>query len=165
MSTLEDIVQRSQQHVRYADPSSSVFEAVDAMREHHVRALLVGTAADPVGIFCECDVLERVVLGRRDPDRTRVGEVMTAPLVFLPADASASEALDYLRQNRVHQVPILGEESVVGIVSSSDLMRWALDERDRELYSMRSYVSGWYSTATLESAGDDSDVPTKAGHG
>lgn len=163
MSTLEDIVQRSEQHVRYTQATSTVYEAVDAMREHHVRALLVGSAADPVGIFCECDVLERVVLGRRDPDHTPVAEVMTAPLVFLPADASASEALDYLRQNRVHQVPILGDESVVGIVSSSDLMRWALDERDRELHSMRSYVSGWYSVATVAEEGDD--VPTKAGHG
>ena len=138
MGTLEDVI--SSPSVRTTSPDATVLSAVEAMCRWHVRALVVGDPAEPLGIFCERDVLERVVLAGRAPATTLVGSVMTAPLFFLPLDCTPEDALTYLSHHRVHQVPIAREEALVAVVSSSDLERWALRNLEAQVQALTSYV-------------------------
>lgn len=141
MGTLLDVIEMGQL-MRMTSPDDPVLEAVNEMCRWHVRAVIVGSTADPLGILCERDVLERVVRPQLDPAKTRVGDVMTSPLVCLPASATPEEALAYMREHKLHQVPILGDEALVGIVSATDLRRWALMARELELDAFTSYVMG-----------------------
>jgi CBS domain-containing protein len=138
MGTLEDVV--SCDGVRTTKAGATVLEAVKVMCDWHVRAVVVGEPADPVGILCERDILERVVLRHLDPATTPVEAVMTRPLFQLPIDCSPSDALQYLREHRVHQVPVAGDEGLVGVVSSSDLRQWALRNLESEVDALTSYV-------------------------
>lgn len=144
MSTLRDIVEATGRGVFATIPSATVIDAVDIMCKEHVRAVLVGDVANPLGILSERDVLERVVLERRDPETTRVEFAMTAPLISLPADATASEALAFMHTHKLHQVPIVSEEAIVGVVSSTDLMRWATREQEYEIRTLTEYCCGRY---------------------
>ena len=141
MSQLEELIETSQP-LRVVSPQDSVLDAVDEMCRWHVRAVVVGSAADPQGILCERDVLERVVRRGLDPATTEVTAVMTRPLVCLPASTSPEDALVYLDEHGVHQVPVTGEEALLGVVSASDLRRWALERRELELNAFASYVMG-----------------------
>ena len=69
---------------------------------------------------------------------------MTAPLVSLRDDATGSEALAFLHTHHVHQVPIVSDEAIVGVVSSSDLLRWATREQASEIRALTEYCSGKY---------------------
>ena len=137
---LEDIVETGQP-IRMVPPDATVLEAVNEMCRWHVRAVVVGTAADPLGILCESDVLDRVVRPQLDAATTTVASVMTAPVVCLPAWATPEEALTYMRERRLHQVPVTGNEALIGVVSASDLRRWALATRDLEVEALTSYVT------------------------
>lgn len=139
--TIEDVIE-SGQCVRTISGRATVKQAAAEMCRWHVRALIVGDAADPIGIVCERDVLERVVAKGLDPGTTIVEQVMTAPLVCLPASSTADEALDYMHTHRLHQVPIVGDEAIIGMVSASDLRRWALENRESEIRALRRYVTG-----------------------
>lgn len=139
--TIEDVIE-SGQCVRTISGRATVKQAAAEMCRWHIRALIVGDATDPVGILCERDVLERVVAKGLDPATTIVEQVMTSPLVCLPAGSTADEALDYMRAQRLHQVPIVGDEAIIGMVSASDLRRWALQSRDSEIRALRRYVTG-----------------------
>ncbi len=140
MGNLEDVLELGQP-IRAVAASDSVLEAVNEMCRWHVRAIIVGSPSDPVGIFCERDVLERIVRPGLDPARTTVGSVMSHPLVCLPSSATPDEALAYLRFHRLHQVPVLGEEALLGVVSASDLRRWALARRELDFQELASYVT------------------------
>jgi len=144
MRTLQDIVDTTGRGIFATSPSARIIDAVGIMCREHVRVLLVGDAANPRGIISERDVLERVVLENRDPRTTPVEAAMTAPLVSLPADATAAEALAFLRANKLHQVPIVSEESIIGVVSSTDLMRWATGELEYEVRALTEYCCGKY---------------------
>jgi len=144
MSTLKEIVGTRGRGVFATTPGAMVIEAVEIMCREHVRALLVGDAANPRGIISERDILERIVLQNRDPQTTRVESAMTAPLVSLPADATASEALAFMRTHKLHQVPIVTEEAIVGVVSSTELMRWATREQEYEIRALTEYCCGKY---------------------
>lgn len=141
MGTLADILDVGQA-IRMVSPADSVLRAVDEMCRWHVRAVVVGSVADPVGILCERDVLERVVRQGIDPAIANVARVMTSPLVTLPASATPDEALAYMREHRLHQVPILGDEALIGVISATDLRHWAIMARERERDAFESYVMG-----------------------
>lgn len=145
MNTLRDIIEETAGRGVYATARGAlVIDAVELMCREHVRVLLVGEMANPEGIISERDILERIVLVNRDPHTTRVEAAMSAPLVFLPADATASEALAFMSTHRVHQVPIMSDEAVVGVVSSTDLMRWATREQECEIRALTEYCCGKY---------------------
>lgn len=144
MSTLADIVEETGREVRATPADAMLIDAVAEMCRWHVRALLVGDLLDPIGMLSERDVLERAILGGRNPATTPVEAVMTAPLISLPLDCSPTEALDFMRAHRVHQVPILSDEAVVGIVSATDLMRWAARDQEFQIRALTEYCSGAY---------------------
>jgi len=128
--------------MRTVSPDDTILEAVEELCRWHVRAVIVGSPSNPLGILCERDVLERVVRPRRDPEGTTVSAVMTTPLVSLPASATPEEALLYMREVGVHQIPVAGDEAIIGVVSATDLRRWALRMREGEVRALTSYVMG-----------------------
>jgi CBS domain-containing protein len=52
----------------------------------------------------------------------RVGDVMTEVVVWVEPDASIAEVARSLRENRVHRVLVLDGDSLLGIISSFDLL-------------------------------------------
>ncbi len=144
MSTLADIVETTGNGVHATRADAMLIDAVAEMCRWHVRALLVGDLVDPIGILSERDVLERAILGGRNPSTTPVDAVMTTPLISLPVDWSLGEALDFMRAHHVHQVPIVSEEAVVGIVSATDLMRWATRDQEFQIRALTDYCGGGY---------------------
>jgi CBS domain-containing protein len=139
MGILEDVMETGQP-LRIVAPEATVLAAVNEMCRWHVRAVIVGSAADPVGILCESDVLQRVVRPGLDPATTPVASVMTAPVVCLPARATPEEALTYMRERRLHQAPVTSDEALIGVVSASDLRRWTLARREIEVAALTCYV-------------------------
>lgn len=139
--SIEDVIE-SGRCVRTVSGRATVKQAAAEMCRWHVRALIVGEATDPIGILCERDVLERVVARGLDPEATTVEQVMTAPIACLPASSTADEALEYMHAHRLHQVPIVGDEAIIGMVSATDLRRWALESRESEIRALRHYVTG-----------------------
>ena len=53
-------------------------------------------------------------------------------------------ALEFMRQHKLHQVPIVGDESLIGVLSSGDLMRWAAQAQAHEIQTLTEYFCGKY---------------------
>lgn len=66
-----------------------------------------------------------------------VSEVMTrSPLATLPADATAEEAADLMRRQKIHRVLVTERDTLVGIVSSLDIAAAVADHR----FTTRTFV-------------------------
>jgi CBS domain-containing protein len=114
------------------------------MIEHNVGAVLVMEEGRVVGIFTERDVLRRVVLAGRAPDRTPVGEVMTDRLVFLDPGRSVEDCMSVMTNARVRHLPILEGDRLAGIISIGDVVRHLNAERETELRYLSEYIHGRY---------------------
>lgn len=101
---------------------ATVVEAARLMNEHNVGALPV---LDPdgklVGVFSERDVMTRVVAPELDPRQTRVGDVMTSPVIVCPPDTLLEDLRELMRNERIRHVPVVQNERVIGMVSIGDL--------------------------------------------
>lgn len=56
-------------------------------------------------------------------DEQTVDEAMSRSIFSLPPDATAEEAAGFMLENEVHRVLVVEEDELVGVVTTTDLMR------------------------------------------
>ena len=97
-------------------------EALQLMDARRIGSLpVVDSQHRPLGIFTRQDVIGRVVLPQRALD-TPIGEVMSAPVVTLPKEATAADAaLEMAARGIRHVVVVDDSGAVIGVVSERDL--------------------------------------------
>lgn len=144
MQALEAVLEHKGSEVHTVEATATVLQAVDKMCDAHVGAVLVMDGDRLAGVFSERDLMTRVVLARKDPARTLVGDVMTRDVVSIALDTAPREAMALMTKRRVRHLPLVTGRRIVGVVSIGDLVRWTLDEREHEIAELHEYVSGRY---------------------
>ena len=124
--------------------SETILHAVDRMCEARVGALLVMDGSRPIGIVSERDLMTRVLLKRRDPATTRVSEVMTPDVVAVSCEASPEEVMAIMTDRRCRHLPVIENDSIIGIVSIGDVVRWASDSQEVQIRMLEDYIAGKY---------------------
>jgi CBS domain-containing protein len=100
--------------------------AVELMNRRDSGAVMVASAARPVGIFTEHDVLRRVVLPNRDLGRTAVGEVMSFPVITAPESAFVGSVLDEMHSRNIRNMPVCDHDGkLAGLVSMPEILQYA----------------------------------------
>ena len=144
MDTVANILKEKGSGVHKATPGDTVLEAVQRMCAQRVGALLVCDAGYPVGMFTERDLMTSVILGRKDPAVTTVGEVMSRDVVYVEPGTSASEAMAVMTERRCRHLPVASGGQVLGLVSIGDLVRWASRNQEFEIRMLTEYICGKY---------------------
>lgn len=104
----------------FVDPETTVAEAARRMSSEHVSSVLV--SGHQIGILTDRDLRSRVVARGLDP-QTPVRAVMTRPCRTAPASASLFEVLLEMLEHRIHHLPLVEGDEVVGVVTQTDLLR------------------------------------------
>ncbi len=102
-------------------PTATVGEAARLMAERCVSSALVDS--DPPGIVTDRDFGRRVLAVGRGPE-TPVIEVASAPLRTVAAETPVYEAWRILLDSGVHHLPVTRADEIVGVLSSTDLLRF-----------------------------------------
>ena len=136
--TIGDVVRGREIYVLRDE--QTVREAARYMTERRVGAVAVLSGTRLVGILSERDIMGRVVAPGRDPDATKVGEVMTRDLV-VGADADSHEdGLRRMKQAGCRHLPVVQADRLVGMVAQRDLMQIDLSEKDEEIRWLNAYI-------------------------
>lgn len=130
--------------VHWCSPSMTVKEAANLMSVHRVGSLLVGENGTLGGIFTERDVLMRVVARGRDPDSTRVAEVMTSSLVTVTPETPIEELERIMRENRIRHLPVLQGGKLVAMISIGDVLVFHAASRQQMVEQLTDYMAGQF---------------------
>jgi signal-transduction protein with cAMP-binding, CBS, and nucleotidyltransferase domain len=139
MSRVQDVVHQCQ--LFSVEEHQSVAEVARAMAGFHVGAILVLKEEELAGIFSERDLMMRVVLEKRDPDRTPVREVMTTDVFTIDEGATPEEAMEAMQANNCRHLPVTRDGHVVAFLSMRDLMNYEVARQTEEIHHMRAYIS------------------------
>ncbi len=123
-----------------AEPGETVAEVAARMAAVNVGAILVLEDGVLRGIFSERDLMKRVVLEGRDPQRTLVGDVMSTSLTKASPDTTMEEAMELMRNCGCRHLPVMRGSEVVGFISMRDLMFEELEQKTEEIRHMRNYI-------------------------
>jgi len=105
-----------------ASAEITVAAAARLMKEHRVGAILVTHEGRLTGIFTERDALFRVMAEGRDPEKTRVAEVMTLNPRTIEPDRPFGHALHLMYEGEFRHVPVVENGRPLGMVSARDAL-------------------------------------------
>jgi CBS domain-containing protein len=105
------------------EPSVSVKKAAELMNLHEIGCLVVVNCEKPVGILTERDMLKRVVCESREPEKTRVIDIMSKPLVSASPNMRAGDAAKLMFERNIKKLPVVENGRLVGLVTLTDLLR------------------------------------------
>ncbi|MFO7817091.1 MAG: CBS domain-containing protein [Thermodesulfobacteriota bacterium] len=107
------------------DGMATAREAADKMRREKVPSLLVEKrhADDAWGILVVQDFITEVVIPGYSPDLVHVYEMMTKPVITVPADMDIRYVARLLYRSNIRRAPAEEKGEIVGMVSLSSLVR------------------------------------------
>jgi CBS domain-containing protein len=104
----------------WVEASATVGEAAQVMSRQRISSVLVRT--DPPGIVTDRDFRNRVLADGLGPGEP-VTRVLSRPLRTVEAGTPIYEAWRRLLDAGVHHMPVVKGEEIVGVVTSSDLLK------------------------------------------
>jgi CBS domain-containing protein len=123
-----------------AEAHQTVLEVATMMAQHHIGAVPVLREGQMVGIFSERDLMNRVVVGGKDPARTPVGQVMTDDPLTVTPDDPLETCMTLMKRHGFRHLPVCVGRDLKGVVSLRDILLHDLDEKDDEVRMMRAYL-------------------------
>ena len=143
MSQISDILDAKGRDVLRIEASATVPDAVKAMVEGNVGALIITEGGQFAGIVTERDYLRRVTLEGRDERTTPVREIMSAPFVYVGPDTTIDECMAIMTERRFRHLPVLDDErELVGIVSIGDVVKFQSQEQGVQIKFLTEFISG-----------------------
>lgn len=130
---MTELVQNIMKHqVITVDSSVTIKDAAKIMTDAGVGCVIVMDQNIAVGILTERDFVRRII-AREKSLSTPVKEVMSSPLIVINPDESIWELAEIMKLRRIHKVPVVRENRLVGIVTTTDLTKICSAGSDSEM--------------------------------
>ena len=124
------------------EAKTPVFEAVRTMAQNKIGAVVVMDGSVSVGICSERDIMVRVVLPKRDPESTLIGDIMTAPVITISRKATADDALKLMLDRHIRHLPVIDlDGTMAGMISVRNLLHEKVAELTDQLDSLEAYFT------------------------
>src|SRR5437762_9234441 len=125
---LKDVMSRD---VRVVEPGATLKHAAQIMKEIDAGVIPVTKGEHVVGMLTDRDITVRATAEGRDPNSTRVRDVMSADVVYCFEDQDVQDAAHMMEDRQIRRLVVLNRDKrLVGIMSLGDL---AVHTEDEEL--------------------------------
>lgn len=113
--------------------SSTVQEAAQLMRQHHVGDLVVVEKRDganvPVGVVTDRDLVMEVMAPDLNQKAITVGDIVAPKVVSVKDNTGMFEAIQYMRAQGVRRLPVVDNKGgLVGILTLDDVLELISEE-------------------------------------
>jgi CBS domain-containing protein len=139
--TVKAILSRKGSDVLTIEPAADLAAAANLLAERRIGALVVtGVDNCVVGILFERDIVRAFAERGFKALAVPVAEVMTRKVVTCGLADTVSEIMERMTAGKFRHVPVVEEGRLAGIVSIGDVVKWRLDEMERESAALHDYI-------------------------
>ena len=114
------------------DGKMTVADALRAMRYTETKTLLVDKrhADDEYGMVLLSDIAKQVLAKDRSPERVNIYEIMSKPVIPVRPDMDIRYCARMFEQFGLSRAPVIDGDTVVGIISFTDMVLHGQVEED-----------------------------------
>lgn len=143
--TIDAILAQKGTEIFSISPEATVFEAVELMANKNVGALLVIQDGKLVGLISERDYTRKVMLRGKKSRETQVREIMSSDLTVVSPREPVENCLRMMTDKRVRHLPVLDGDTIRGVISIGDLVKWVIATQSAAIAHLEMYISGGYT--------------------
>lgn len=104
------------------EQDKTVQEAAKLLKQEGIRGLVVVDQGEALGVVVCRDIAYKVV-GKIDPEDTKVSEIMSTDLIVAEEDEVLDDVAMAMIKNNISRVPVVRNDMLVGILTQSDIIR------------------------------------------
>lgn len=127
-------------------PNATVLDALTAMAEHDIGAVLVTEGDRLMGIFTERDYARKVVLKGRASKDTQISELMTPNVCTITPSHTMDQVMNIMTENRFRHLPVVDHGRISGIITIGDVVKAVIAMQEATIQHLSSYISGDIAT-------------------
>jgi len=105
-----------------ADINDSLPDIAKEMIKYDRSSVIVTENGKPIGIITERDISRKIIPDDRKPSSVPLSEIMTSPLITINQNTPVSDAIRMMLSNKVRRLPVFRNDTLVGIVTSQDII-------------------------------------------
>jgi CBS domain-containing protein len=138
--TVRAILDTKGHHIHSVEPEAKLSSATKTLGERRIGAVLVMSKGRIEGILSERDIVR--VLGERGASALEepVSTVMTRKVVSCKQSDTVAAIMETMTLGKFRHLPVLENERVVGLISIGDIVKWRVQEYEREQEALREYI-------------------------
>jgi len=141
MQTVAEILRDKGADVWSIDPDETVLDALKAMADKRVGALLVMQNDKLVGIISERDYARKVALEGKTSRGSKVRDIMSHKVLCARPEQTVQECMAMMSDKRARHLPIVDHKTIVGVVSIGDLVKSIIAEQQFEIERLQYYIT------------------------
>jgi len=118
------------------DSEKTVFDASQIYKEYKVGCLIVTKDEKCIGIITERDIIERTICNKKDPETTKVKEIMSTEIKTIHELDTLEKAINLIKEYKIKKLPVIVNGEIAGILTVTDISRVRPELSDR-------FVDSW----------------------
>lgn len=107
------------------DADTTIKEAVKVMNKQEIGCLIAVKNKKLLGIITERDLLKKVLENSKDPEKTKVNEIMSKQLITGAPHMSIAYAARLVIKENIKKLPVIINDQLVGLITLTDIARSA----------------------------------------
>lgn len=110
------------------DVEETVRTAANTMSDKGIGSIFADQDGILVGVITERDLLTKIVATGRDPQHTKVKDIMAFPLITVPADYTIDDVIYLMATLKIRHVAVEEDGTAVGVITARDIIAHKLKE-------------------------------------
>ena len=106
--------------------------AIEAMHENQVSALLVEENGKYVGVITKTDWIHMVLSEECDPNTIEVSAIKASPIITVDKNKTMAQASVLMEEHNIRHLAVTDKGNIIGMLSVKDLERYYCYLHDKE---------------------------------
>jgi CBS domain-containing protein len=138
--TVRAILDTKGHQIESVEPDARLSAAIRILAERKIGAVLVMSQGRVEGILSERDIVR--VLGERGAAALDepVSAVMTRKVVSCKQGDTVAAIMEMMTSGKFRHLPVVENDTVVGLISIGDIVKWRVGEYEAEQEALREYI-------------------------
>ncbi|WP_319485601.1 CBS domain-containing protein [uncultured Cohaesibacter sp.] len=139
--TIATILNQKGREVFKTNPATTLVEVVKMLRDKGVGAILVAEGETLCGILSERDIVRALSNHGGSALLRPASEFMTKDVMTCSEDETIVSVMSRMTTGRFRHMPVVKGRKIAGLVSIGDVVKFRIEETEREAEDMRAYIA------------------------